>query len=157
MNGTSPDEMPDGFEFVRLMSERIRSTVSIARTKDDNVVALKQSQMAAGVLPEEHLARLQRLKAISHHEGLLPILDCGLSADSKWIWKSLALADPLDGKFADDELGYTPVTLRTRVIERGPLSSTETVRVGLVLCEGLSHLHRIGFCTGTSSRGIYSW
>ena len=144
MNGTWPDEMPDGFEFVRLMSGRAGATVSIARTKDDNVVALKQSQMAAGLLPEEHLARLQRLKAISHHEGLLPILDCGLSADSKWIWESLALADALDGKFADDELGYTPVTLRTMVIESGPLSSTETVRVGMVLCEGLSHLHRIG-------------
>lgn len=136
--------LPIGFEFVRLLSERSNCTVTLARTTDGTVVAVKLLRLASGIAPDEALARHRCLQKLTRRQGLVPILGCGLTTDGGWLWESLPLADDLDGAAGSEKPDYTPATMRLRVIERGSFSAQETSRAGALLCEALACLHEAG-------------
>ncbi|MBI2948161.1 MAG: hypothetical protein HYY23_10980 [Verrucomicrobia bacterium] len=136
--------LPAGFEFVRLLSERGSSTVTLARATNGSLVAVKLLHLASGIAPAEALARHRLLQKLTHHKGLMPILDCGLTAEGGWLWESMPLADDVDGAVGSEKTDYTPATLRLRVIERGSINAQETARAGALLCEALACLHAAG-------------
>jgi hypothetical protein len=148
MNDTQPNDpipaLPDGYSYVRLLSERNTTTVALTSVPGGGYRVVKRMKITGEVDPEEVLARHRRLQKLTEHESLLTMLDCGLLADKTWLWESFPLADHLDGAFPADPFLYTPQTLRLRVIERGPLGVQATLRVGVSLCDAIERLHQAG-------------
>jgi len=104
-----------GFSLLRLLSERERAKVYLARDTSGTLCAvkLKRPHDPAGL--EELAGRVKRLQPLSGRTGLLPILSHGVT-ESGWLWESFPLADSLPGlPPLGDEAGleqYTPLTLR---------------------------------------------
>jgi hypothetical protein len=143
---SSPNSIP-GFSLLRLLSERERSKVYLARDTSGALIAvkLKQPRDPAGLT--ELAGRVKRLQPLSVRTGLLPILSYGLT-DSGWLWKSFPLADNLPGlPPLGDEAGlqqYTPLTLRAWSTEHGPASAEVVGRWGGRLADALAVLHTAG-------------
>jgi hypothetical protein len=136
-----------GFLLLRLLSERERSKVYLARDTSGALCAvkLKQPHDPAGL---EELAELvKRLQPLSGSPGLLPIPSYGVT-DSGWLWKSFPLADNLPGlPPLGNEAGlqqYTPLTLRAWSTEHGPASAELVGRWGVRLADALAALHTAG-------------
>ncbi len=136
-----------GFSLLRLLSERERSKVYLARDTSGVLCAvkLKLPHDPAGVT--ELAERVKRLQPLSGGTGLLPILSYGVT-DSGWLWKSFPLADNLPGlPPLGDEAGlqqYTPLTLRAWSMEHGPASAEVVGRWGVRLAHALAALHTAG-------------
>ncbi len=136
-----------GFSLLRVLSERERSKVYLARNSSGALCAvkLKGPHDPAGLT--ELAGRVKRLQPLSGRTGLLPILSYGVT-DSGWLWKSFPLADNLPGlPPLGDEAGlqqYTPLTLRAWSTEHGPASAEVVGRWGGRLADALAALHTAG-------------
>ena len=136
-----------GFSLLRVLSERERSKVYLARDSSGALCAvkLKGPHDPAGLT--ELAGRVKRLQPLSGRTGLLPILSYGVT-DSGWLWKSFPLADNLPGlPPLGDEAGlqqYTPLTLRAWSTEHGPASAEVVGRWGGRLADALAALHTAG-------------
>ena len=143
---SDPNPVP-GFSLLRLLSERERSKVYLARDTSGALCAvkLKLPHDPAGLAQWAGLVK--RLQALSRQAGLLPILSCGVT-ESGWLWKSFPLADNLPGlPPLADEAGlqqYTPLTLRAWSTEHGPASAELVGRWGARLADALAVLHAAG-------------
>ena len=143
---SSPNSIP-GFSLLRLLSERERSKVYLARDTSGALCAvkLKLPHDPAGLA--ELAGRVKRLQPLSERTGLLPILAYGVTDDG-WLWKSFPLADNLPGlPPLGDEAGlqqYTPLTLRAWSTEHGPASAEVVGRWGSRLADALAVLHAAG-------------
>jgi hypothetical protein len=137
----------DGFRLIRIISDRERSKVHLARDSAGALRAVKVQQPAdLAALPEID-ARYGQLQPLSSRQGLLPILAHGTTPQG-WVWEQLPLADNLPGlPPLEEEAGidqYTPLTLRAWSIERGPASAEQVIKWGLRLAGGLRVLHEAG-------------
>ena len=146
-NGLRAYRLRPGFSLLRLLSERERSKVYLARDTSGALCAvkLKLPHDPAGLA--ELAGRVKRLQPLSGRTGLLPILSYGVT-ESGWLWKSFPLADNLPGlPPLGDEAGlqqYTPLTLRAWSTEHGPASAELVGRWGARLADALAVLHAAG-------------
>ncbi len=137
----------DGFRQIRIVSDRERSKVCLARNSAGALCAVKVQQPADPAALPEIDARYARLQPLSTLEGLLPILSHGATPGG-WVWEQLPLADNLPGLAPLGQEGgidhYTPLTLRGWSIEHGPTAAEQVVKWGLRLAGGLRVLHEAG-------------
>ena len=138
----------EGFCLLRILSDRERSKVYLARDAASALCAVKLQKPAdAGALPGI-ASRYAQLQPLTSREGLLPILAHG-AAPHGWVWESLPMADNLSGlPPLADETGiqqYTPLTLRAWIMEHGPTSAEQVVRWGLRLARAIQVFHQAGF------------
>jgi len=143
---SAPNSIP-GSSLLRLLSERERSKVYLARDTAGVLCAvkLKLPHDPAGLAQWTDL--MKRLQPLSGRPGLLPILSYGVT-DNGWVWESFPLADNLPGlPPLGDEAGlqqYTPLTLRAWSTEQGPASADMVGRWGARLADALAVLHTAG-------------
>ncbi len=143
---SGPASVP-GFSLLRVLSERERSRVYLARDTSGALCALKLKLTHDPASLAELPGLMNRLQPLTRTAGLLPILSCGVT-ETGWLWKSFPLADNLPGlpPFADD-IGlqlYTPLTLRAWSAERGPAPAELAARWGSRLADALGVLHANG-------------
>ncbi len=136
-----------GFSLLRLLSERERSKVYLARDTSGALCAVKLKGPRDPAALAESAGRVKRLQPLTGRTGLLPILSYGVT-DSGWLWKSFPLADNLPGlPPLGDEAGlqqYTPLTLRAWSTEHGPAPAELVGRWGVRLADALAVLHAAG-------------
>jgi hypothetical protein len=141
------DAQVDGFRLIRIISDRERSKVHLARDSAGVLRAVKVQLPADPAALPGIGERYGQLEALSSREGLLPILAHGTTPQG-WVWERLPLADNLPGLSALHEQAgidhYTPLTLRGWSIERGPASAEQVIKWGLRLAGGLQVLHEAG-------------
>jgi hypothetical protein len=137
----------DGFRLIRIVSDRERSKVHLARDAAGTLRAVKVQQPADPAALPGIEARYGQLRPLSSREGLLPILAYGTTQDG-WVWERLLLADNLPGLPPLDEAAgidqYTPLTLRAWGIERGSAPAEQVIKWGLRLAGALRVLHEAG-------------
>jgi hypothetical protein len=141
------DAKLDGFRLIRIISDRERSKVYLARDSAGALCAVKVQQPADPAALPGIDARYAQLEPLSTREGLLPILSHGATPQG-WVWEQLPLADNLPGLAPLSEEGgidhYTPLTLRGWSIEKGPAPAEQVIKWGLRLAGGLRVLHEAG-------------
>ncbi len=139
----------DGYSTLRLLAERERSRVFLARDAAGTLCAVKLQKPGDAAQLGVLAHRDARLQPLTRHPALLEILAHGVTEDG-WTWKALPLADNLPGlPPVDTEEGqrqYTPMTLLARRTEigQGTPSAKMVAAWGLRLADGLAALHRGG-------------
>ena len=133
-----------GFSLLRILSDRERSKVWLARGLAGELCAVKlQRPREPSALPGIS-ARYERLLPLTRQTGLLTILSHGVTGEG-WLWESLLLADNLPGlPPVTSEVGiqqYTPLTLRAWSTEHGPASANVVAHWGMRLAGALGVLH----------------
>ena len=75
MNDTQPNDpipaLPDGYSFVRLLSQRNTTTVALTSVPGSGYRVVKRMKITGEVDPEEVLQRHRRLQKLTEHESLL--------------------------------------------------------------------------------------
>lgn len=135
---------PVNYEVLRVLSEGEGGVVALARRASGDLTVLKLLRLTADAIPDETLARHERLRLLTAAPGLLRITTCGLTTDRVWLWEELEPADGLEGGPPSTGDDYQPATLRAELIERGPLSTEAALSVGLSVCSALETLHTHG-------------
>lgn len=134
-----------GRELLRVLSDRERSKVFLARSDDGQMLAVKLELPQTPNNRPAVLNRYKRLQDISAAEGFVRILDFG-ELPSGWVWHSVPLADNLPGlEPITSELGwlhYTPLTLAALILENSPTSAVQVARWGQRICHALGVLHQ---------------
>ncbi len=132
---------PSEYEVLKLLAEGRGGIVALARDAKSELVAIKLLRLADNVSAPAALTRHQQLQALTKEKGLLPMLACGLTSDRRWLWETFPPADSMDGGKVAALDDYLPANLRALVVERGPLSASDTIKVGLTIAEALARLH----------------
>lgn len=138
-----------GCTLLRLISDRDKSKLFLARDGAGNFCAIKLHQPRDSAQLAEMVHRNTRLKPLTRQQGLFEIRDHGTTQDG-WTWKKLPLADnllslpPLTAPGGVDL--YTPLNLMAWRSENadGPPPATLVAQWGMRLAEALSVLHRGG-------------
>jgi serine/threonine protein kinase len=89
----------------------------------------------------EYRGLLQYTPISRTHHGLVHILNVGRDNVAGVFFYVMELADCLHGGRVIQPEGYTPHTLEQSLSSRGPLSLTDTLSLGIELCEALGYLH----------------
>ncbi|HNQ90521.1 MAG TPA: kelch repeat-containing protein [Verrucomicrobiota bacterium] len=92
-------------------------------------------------------ARYARLQPLTSHPGLVALLSHGVT-DQGQVWEAMPLADNLPGlPPVTEEAGrqqYTPLTMRSWIVEKIPAGAEQVARWGLSLAKALGVLHAEG-------------
>jgi hypothetical protein len=144
MSEAAPWPWPEGYTVLRQLSEGAGGVVALAQNAGGERCALKLMRVAADVSPDDALQRHERLRRLTGQAGLLRIRCCGLTGDQAWLWEDLEPADDLDGGPSAVPEDYQPATLRSELIERGPVATGAALSTGLSLCGALETLHSAG-------------
>jgi hypothetical protein len=145
---------PPGIEFavphyqlLRVLSDRERSKVFLARAEQGGLVALKLELPNAPEKMEAIVRRYGTLRELTTAEGFARILEFG-RLDSGWVWHAMPLADNLPGLAPVTSepglLHYTPLSLASWTLENGPAQAEQVAQWGQRLCRALGELHRAG-------------
>ena len=138
-----------GFSLLRLISDRERSRVFLARNDTGELCAIKFQKPGDPAQLADLVRRDAKLQALARREGFLEIIACGTTAEG-WTWKSLPLADNLPGLAPlDTALGvqqYTPMNLLAWRSAMGPVppSAKVVAQWGVRLANALAVLHDAG-------------
>lgn len=137
----------DGYSLLRLLAERDRSKLFLARDLKGRLCAFKLQKPLDPTHLQKLVQRDARLQPLTQGEGLLEILAHGLTEDG-WTWKAMPLADNLAGLAPlDTDEGrrqYCPMTLLAWVAEKGRPSASLAAQWGIRLTAALATLHRAG-------------
>ncbi len=135
-----------GYELVRLLSERERTKLFIAKTIQ-GFCAIKfqmpsEPSKLSGLLKRDAL-----LRDLSRNAGFTQILDCG-ETEEGWLWEALTLADnipsPPQLDLGERSEHYTPLTLGAWSSIHGQPPAKQVAQWGIRLAEALGVLHRAG-------------
>jgi len=88
---------------------------------------------------------LRRFEPVSRgHPGVVSILHVGKDSSDLYFYYVMELADDRTSARRIVPETYKPRTLRSEILMRGRLPSTECLEIGLTLARGLAHLHGHG-------------
>jgi serine/threonine protein kinase len=138
-----------GFSLLRLISDRERSKLFLARNAAGGLCAIKLQQPREPAQLASLARRVARLQPLTRHEGLLEILAHG-TTEQGWAWKALPLADNVSGlPSLDTEPGvqqYTPLNLLAWRSNgsSAPPSAKLVAEWGVRLADALAALHDAG-------------
>lgn len=136
-----------GYQLLRSVSNRETSKLFLAREVKAGLAAVKLELPKAPGAVEGILRRYGKLQGLTSAEGFATIIEFG-QLESGWVWHSMPLADNLPGlaELSSEEgfQHYTPLTLASWIIEKGPVSAKQVAAWGHRICLALGVLHRAG-------------
>lgn len=139
-----PPRAVPGFTFLRLLAERERTWVYLARDNAGVACAVKIVRAADAAALDKLLHCTRQLQTLSREPGLLPIIDFGTTPDGHF-WKRLPLVDDAPGspdlKNERELEQFTPLTLRARIQDQGPVPAQTVAQWGQRLAGALEVLH----------------